>query len=215
MSMFRLSTPSTVAPTRFTPHRPVPGHAGVRRIAAVLSLAACGLLAGCANLQAVSATTASAGAVVADTSAAARWQQSEPRLRALGLPGDSDQVCALGRSGRAPQAEFDAAFTEIAAVHRLLGDYFQALGLLASDRLPLPSAALAGVPVSSAEEAARKSLATLLGRALDGYRQRELRHLIELAHADVDTSLVLLQRLAALYVDEIDGERRQIGRAHV
>ena len=33
--------------------------------------------------------------------------------------------------------------------------------------------------------------------------------MIELAHADVDTSLLLLQRLAALYVDEIDGERRQ------
>ena len=145
-------------------------------------------------------------------------QQSELRLRALGLPGDSDQVCVLGRSNRAPQAEFDAAFAEIAAVHRLLGGYFQALGLLASDKLPLPGTALAGslsavkaagVPVSSAEEAALKSLATLLGRALDGYRQRELRRLIELAHGDVDTSLVLLERLAALYVDEIDGERRQ------
>ena len=30
-----------------------------------------------------------------------------------------------------------------------------------------------------------------------------------MAHADVDTSLVLLERLAALYFDEIDGERRQ------
>jgi hypothetical protein len=218
MFKFRLPTPSTVAPARFKPHRLVPGHAAVRRIAAVLGLACFGLLAGCVNLQAVSAYTTSAGAVVADTSAAARWQQSELRLRALGLPGDSDQVCALGRSGRAPQAEFDAALVEIAAVHRLLGDYFQALGLLASDKLPLPSTALAGslsavkaagVPVSPADEAALKSLATLLGRALDGYRQRELRRLIELSHPDVDTSLVLLQRLAALYLDEIDGERRQ------
>ena len=57
---------------------------------------------------------------------------------------------------------------------------------------------IAGVPVSSTEEAALKSLATLLGRALDGYRQREVRRLIELAHDDVDTSLVLLERLAAL-----------------
>lgn len=195
-----------------------PVSVALRRIAGVLGLLSFSLLAGCVNLQAVSAYTTSAGAVVADTSAAARWQQSEPRLRALGLPGDSDQVCALGRSGRAPQAEFDAALVEIAAVHRLLGDYFQALGLLASDQLPLPSTALAGslsavkaagVPVSSAEEAALKSLATLLGRALDGYRQRELRRLIELSHRDVDTSLVLLQRLAALYLDEIDGERRQ------
>ena len=189
-----------------------------RRFAGVLGLLFISALTGCVNLQAVSAYTASAGAVVADTSAAARWQQSELRLRALGLPGDSDQVCMLGRSNRAPQAEFDAAFAEIAAVHRLLGGYFQALGLLASDKLPLPGTALAGslsavkaagVPVSSAEEAALKSLATLVGRALDGYRQRELRRLIELAHGDVDTSLVLLERLAALYVDEIDGERRQ------
>jgi len=188
-----------------------------RRIAGQLSLAAFGLLTGCVNLQAVSTYTAAAGAVVADTSAAARWQQSEPRLRALGLPGDSDQVCSLGRSNRAPQAEFDAAFAEIVSVHRLLGSYFQALGLLASDKLPLPATALAGslsavkaagVPVSSAEEAALKSLATLLGRSLDGYRQREVRRLIEQAHGDVDTSLLLLQRLAALYVDEIDGERR-------
>ena len=210
-------------PRRFEPcvsrHRQtVIGGPWLRRIAAMLSPACFSLLSGCVNLQAVSAYTASAGAVVADTSAAARWQQSEPRLRALGLPGDSDQVCLLGRSGRAPQAEFDAAVAEITAVHRLLGNYFQALGLLASDKLPLPSTALvgslsavkaAGLPVSSAEEAALKSLATLLGRALDGYRQRELRRLIELAHADVDTSLLLLQRLAALYVDEIDGERRQ------
>lgn len=58
-------------------------------------------------------------------------------------------------------------------------------------------------------EAALTSLATLLSRALDGYRQRALRRLIELAHADVDTSLLLLQRLAALYVDEIDSERGQ------
>lgn len=195
-----------------------PATLGLRRLAAVLGLAALGLLTGCVNLQAVSAYTASAGAVVADTSAAVRWQQSEPRLRALGLPGDSEQVCTLGRSNRAPQAEFDAAFAEIVVLHRLLGDYFQALGLLASDKLPLPGTALAGslsavkaagVPVSSAEEAALKSLATLLGRALDGYRQREVRRLIELVHGDVDTGLALLERLAALYVDEIDGERRQ------
>lgn len=187
---------------------------------AVLGLAwlLSGLLGGCVNLQAVSAYTASAGAVVADTSAAARWQQSEPRLLALRLPGDSDQVCALGRSGRAPQSEFDAAFSEVKAVHQLLGAYFHALGLLAADQLPLPNTALAGtlsavkaagVPVSAAEEAALKSLGTLLGRALDGYRQRELRRLIDQTHGDVDTSLLLLERLAALYVDEIDGERRQ------
>ena len=155
-----------------------PVSVAVRRMAGVLGLLSFSLLTtGCVNLQAVSDYTASAGAVVADTAAAARWQQSEPRLRALGLPGDSDQVCLLGRSGRAPQAEFDAALTEIAAVHRLLGDYFQALGRLASDKLPLPGTALAGslsavkaagLPVSSAEEAALKSLATLLGRALDG-----------------------------------------------
>lgn len=190
----------------------------VRRAVLGLALLASGLLGGCVNLQAVSAYTASAGAVVADTSAAARWQQSEPRLLALRLPGDSDQVCALGRSGRAPQAEFDAAFNEVQAVHQLLGAYFEALGRLAADQLPLPNTALAGslsavkaagVPVSAAEEAALKSLGTLLGRALDGYRQRELRRLIDQSHGDVDTSLQLLERLAAIYFDEVDGERRQ------
>ena len=65
------------------------------------------------------------------------------------------------------------------------------------------------MPVSSAEEAALKSLGTLLGRALDGYRQRELRRLIDQSHGDVDTSLQLLERLAAIYFDEVDGERRQ------
>ena len=113
---------------------------------------------------------------------AMRLDGEGPRLLALRLPGDSDQVCALGRSGRAPQAEFDAAFNEVQAVHLLLGAYFEALGRLAADQLPLPNTALAGslsavkaagVPVSSAEEAALKSLGTLLGRALDGYRQRE------------------------------------------
>lgn len=195
-----------------------PARNTARRAAGLLALLAIGLLGGCVNLQAVSAYTASAGAVVADTSAAARWQQSEPRLRALGQPGDSDQVCTLGRSGRAPQAEFDAAFAEIKTVHQVLGDYFQALGLLASDKLPMPGTALAGslsavkaagVPVSSAEEAALKSLGTLLGRALDAYRQREVRRLVELAHGDVDTSLQLLERLAGIYRDEVDGERRQ------
>lgn len=218
MSRPRMPRPRMTCPGLIERCLSRPVSVALRRIAGALGLLSFSLLSGCVNLQAVSAYTASAGAVVADTSAAARWQQSEPRLRALGLPGDSDQVCMLGRSNRAPQAEFDAAFAEIAAVHRLLGDYFQALGLLASDKLPLPGTALAGslsavkaagLPVSSAEEAALKSLATLLGRALDGYRQRELRRLIELAHADVDTSLLLLQRLAALYVDEIDGERRQ------
>ena len=233
MTPARQPTPRVFPPYRLVPRVAAPGaalscHGALRlaaairavghRIVALLGLAAFSLLAGCVNLQAVSAYTTSAGAVVADTSAAARWQQSEPRLRALGLPGDSDQVCALGRSGRAPQAEFDAALAEITAVHRLLGDYFQALGQLASNQLPLPGAALAGslsavkaagLPVTLAEEAALKSLGTLLNRALDGYRQREVRRLIVLAHDDVDTSLVLLERLAALYVDEIEGERIQ------
>ena len=37
----------------------------------------------------------------------------------------------------------------------------------------------------------------------------QLRRLIWLSHGDVDTSLALLQRLGALYLDEIDGGRRQ------
>ena len=44
----------------------------VRRIAGVPGLLSFSLLSVCVNLQAVSAYTASAGAVVADTSAAAR-----------------------------------------------------------------------------------------------------------------------------------------------
>jgi hypothetical protein len=63
--------------------------------------------------------------------------------------------------------------------------------------------------VDKADEAALRSLGTLLGRALDAFRQRELRRLIDLAYDDVDRSLALLQRLAAVYADEIDGERRQ------
>ena len=183
-----------------------------------LVLLAAGLLTGCVNLQAVSAYTASAGAVVADTRPAARWQQSEPHLLALQLPGDQSDVCTLGRSGRQPQAEFDAAFKEIAAVHALLGAYFQALGALAGNQVPMPTAALAGslsavksagVPVSAADEAALKSLATLLDRALDAYRQREVWRLVVQTHDDVDRSLALLERLAAIYTDEVQGEQAQ------
>lgn len=198
---------------RRTVARPV----GLRLALLAASLVA-GLLTGCVNLQAVGAYTASAGAVVADTRPAARWQQSEPHLLSLQLPGDQSDVCTLGRSGRLPQAEFDAAFKEIAAVHALLGAYFQALGALAGNQVPMPTTTLAGslaavknagVPVSPADEAALKSLATLLDRALDAYRQREVWRLIAQTHDDVDRSLALLERLAAIYADEVQGEQAQ------
>lgn len=176
-----------------------------------LCLAAC-LLAGCVNLQAISDYSASARAVLADTTAAARWRDSEKRLVAWGRPGDA---CPVGRTGRLPQADFDAAFEQAAQVHGVLGRYFKALGELASDKLPLPTAATdttlsaikkAGVPVSAEHQAAVSALSQLLSRSLDGYRQAQLRDLMNRTQADVDLSIQLLTRLAGVYADEVHGE---------
>jgi len=169
-------------------------------------------LAACVNLQAISDYSASAGAVLADTKPAARWRDSERHLVAWGRPGDA---CPVGRPGRQPQADFDAAFEQAAQVHAVLGAYFKALGELASDKLPLPSAATttslaaikkAGVAVSDADAAAVSALSQLLSRALDGYRQARLRDLMNQTKADVDLSIGLLSRLASVYAAEVQGE---------
>jgi hypothetical protein len=172
-------------------------------------------LAGCVNLGAVTDYSASAGAVLADAAPAARWRDSEKRLMAHRLEGDR---CEIGRSGRRPQADFDAAFDEAAAVHAALGQYFKALGELASDKLPLPSQALAprldamkkaGIPVEDADVQALQSIAALLSRALDGYRHTRIKALMQGSHADVARLIGLLRRLAQAYDQEVQGERIQ------
>jgi hypothetical protein len=173
-------------------------------------------LSGCVQLQAVTDYAASAGDVLADKAPVTRWHDSETRLLALRLEGDQ---CSIGRSGRPPQATFDAAFTQAVGVHDTLGQYFHALGELASDRQP-PSPAQtlngslaqikhAGVAVDAADENALRSLANLLSRSMDGYRHEKIRLLMQTSHEDVDRLIHLLQRLGTLYRDEVNGERIQ------
>lgn len=182
-------------------------------IATALGLLNC--LSGCVNLQAISDYTASAGAVVSDQAPLMRWHSSEAQLLAQRLEGDQ---CSIGRNGRPPQAEWDAAFQQAASVHTTLGHYFVALGDLAADQAPRPGQAVEaslnhvkhlGVNVSPADEAALHNLSTLLGRAMEGYRQEKIRLLMEQTHADVDRLIVLLQKLSGLYRDEVNGERVQ------
>ncbi|EIM31424.1 hypothetical protein LepocDRAFT_00001520 [Leptothrix ochracea L12] len=172
-------------------------------------------LTGCVNLQAISDYSASAGAVLGNKAPLVRWHESETRLLAQRLEGDQ---CSIGRSGRPAQADYDAAFTQAAVVHDTLSQYFGALGELASNHSPKPAQTLdssldnvkhLGVNISPAEEAALHSVGALLGRALEGYRQEKIRDLMEQTHADVDRLIVLLQKLGALYRDEVNGERIQ------
>ncbi|MEX8513339.1 MAG: hypothetical protein AB3X36_07635 [Leptothrix ochracea] len=191
----------------------------MRQTLSVLGLiSALGLLSGltgCVNLQAISDYSASAGAVLENKAPLVRWHESETRLLAQRLEGDP---CSIGRSSRPPQAEYDAAFKQAAAVHDTLGQYFGALGELASNHSPKPAQTLdrsldnvkhVGVNVSPAEEAALHSMGALLGRALEGYRQEKIRDLMAQTHADVDRLIGLLQKLGALYRDEVNGERIQ------
>jgi hypothetical protein len=172
-------------------------------------------LTGCVNLQAISDYSTSAGAVLGNKAPLVRWHESETRLLAQRLDGDQ---CSIGRSGRPAQADYDAAFTQAAVVHDTLSQYFGALGELASNHSPKPAQTLdssldnvkhLGVNISPAEEAALHSMGALLGRALEGYRQEKIRDLMAQTHADVDRLIVLLQKLGALYRDEVNGERIQ------
>lgn len=181
-----------------------------------LSLAAAVLLlCGCVNLKAISDYADSASSVVGDTAPAARWRDSEAHLQQMRLEGD---MCPIGRTQRKPQADFDAAFAEVAKVHGTLAQYFDALAKLASDQVPLPKQAAQtkldaikslGVPVSDQEEASVNALSALLSHALDAYRQRELRTLMDRTQDDVERTLTVLQRLARVYVGEVEGEEIQ------
>lgn len=170
------------------------------------------LLTGCVNLQAVSTYANAAAGVVGSKEPAKRWRDSEKNLVSAKLAED---VCPIGRTGRRPQVEFDAAFEEATAINDLMGSYFSALAELASDKLPNVSAQAdgslkalkaAGLKVEAREEAAVKSLFALLNRALDAYRQKKVVELMNQTHADVATTLQLMEKLADVYADEVRGE---------
>lgn len=172
-------------------------------------------LGGCVDLKAISDYSASAEQIVSDPSAAVRWRDSEKHLVALRMEGDT---CPIGRPGRRPQSDFDAAFEQAAAIHATLGKYFDALGQLASDKLPMPAQATsssldaikkAGVDVSAADANAVNAIAAVLSRALDAYRQRKVRELMDQTQGDLDRTMTLLQRLVSIYIDEVQGERIQ------
>jgi hypothetical protein len=173
------------------------------------------LLSGCVDLRAVGTYSGTAGQVVSDRSALNRWYQSEQLLRARRLEGDK---CPIGRSGRPPQAEFDAAFAQAGTVHEVLGRYYLTLAELATGQPPTPSQALegslsaihrVGVPVTPEDEAALRATTTLLSRSLDGLRHLKVRATLESTYDAVDRLLQLLQRLATVYRDEVNGERIQ------
>jgi len=177
----------------------------------VAVLAAALTLGGCVNLEGIQAYSGSAAGVVGAKDAAARWRDSEKRLVAAKLDGD---VCPIGRPGRRPQADFDAAFGEVSALHDLMGAYFRALGELASGQVPKTVPAVkaslvaikAVVPVDPAEEASTTALFALLDRALDAYRQERLRDLMTRTHDDVAHVLALMEKLADVYAGEVRGE---------
>lgn len=180
-----------------------------------LALTAACLLSACVNLKDVSTYSDAAANVVGAKTAAARWRDSEKVLVSTRLEGDT---CPIGRTGRKPQAEFDAAYAEIANLHDALQAYFVALGDLASDEVPavanqargsLSAIKDTGVQIDAKDEAAVTSLFSVLNRALDAYRQRKLRNLMDETHGDVSQVLTLLSRLADVYIAEVNGERVQ------
>jgi len=191
-----------------------------RRILSLLiwrpaTLVAALLLSGCVDLHAVGEYASTAGQVVSDRGALNRWYQSEQLLRARRLDGDK---CPIGRSGRPSQAEFDAAFAQATTVHDTLGRYYRTLSELATGQAPSPAQALdgslssihrVGVAVDPEDEAALRATTALLSRSLDGLRHLKVRETLESTHDSVDRLLQLLQRLAGLYRDELNGERIQ------
>lgn len=157
----------------------------------------------------------SAASVAGSTDVANRWRASEQKLLEHKLEGD---VCPIGFAGRLPQAQFDAAFDDAAKLHQAMSAYFTALGELASDQLPdiaktaptsLSGIKSAGVKVDPEEEAAVKAIFTLLNRALDAYRHKKIRDLMELTHSDIARVLGLMQKLADVYAEGVRGESIQ------
>lgn len=184
------------------------------RMSVVLTTTAL-LLPGCVDLHAIGDYAGTAGQVVSDRSALNRWYNSESLLRARRLEGDK---CPIGRTGRPSQAEFDAAFAQAGSVHDTLGRYYRTLAELATGQPPSPSQALdgslsavhrVGVAVTPEDEAALKATTALLSRSLDGLRHLKVRETLISTHDSVDRLLQLLQRLAGLYRDEVNGERIQ------
>lgn len=180
-----------------------------------LALTAACMLSACMNLKDMSTYSDAAADVVGSKAAAARWRDSEKVLVSTRLDGDT---CSIGRTGRKPQAEFDAAYAEIANLHDALQAYFVALSDLASDEVPvvankakgsLSAIKDTGVQIDAKDEAAVTSLFSVLNRSLDAYRQRKLRGLMDETHGDVSRVLALLSRLAYVYIAEINGERIQ------
>lgn len=183
------------------------------RMPALLAVAM--VLSGCVDLRAVGDYSTTAANVVSDRSALNRWYQSEPLLRARRLDGDK---CPIGRSGRPAQSEFDTAFAQAGTIHDTLGRYYRTLSELATGQTPTPSQALdgslssihrVGVTVTPEDEAALRTTTALLSRSLDGLRHLKVRETLESTHESVDRLLQLLQRLAVLYRDEVNGERIQ------
>ncbi|MBL0729668.1 hypothetical protein [Piscinibacter sp. HJYY11] len=187
----------------------------IPRVQSATALLVALLLAACVNLHDVSTYSSSAADVVGNKSAAVRWRDSEKILLRTRLEGDT---CEIGRTGRKPQAQFDAAYIEIAALHDALSTYFLALGELASGDVPAVSSKMNatldavkdyGLPVNARDEAATRSLFAVLNRSLDAYRHQNLRKLMDETHEDVTQVVTLLTRLADVYVGEINGERVQ------
>jgi hypothetical protein len=182
-----------------------------RRMQCAAWLLAAAALGGCVNLEGIGTYAGSAAGVVGTKDAAARWRDSEKRLVEAKLEGD---VCPIGRTGRRPQAEFDAAFAEVSSLHDLMANYFKAIGELASDKVPDVATTARGsldalkavVPVGAAEEASANALFKLLDRALDAYRQKHLRELMLQTHDDVARVLGVMEKLADVYAGEVRGE---------
>jgi hypothetical protein len=182
-----------------------------RRMQCAAWLLAAVALGGCVNLEGIGTYAGSAAGVVGTKDAAARWRDSEKRLVEAKLEGD---VCPIGRTGRRPQAEFDAAFAEVASLHDLMANYFKAIGELASDKVPDVATTAKGsldalkavVPVGAAEEASANALSKVLNRALDAYRQKHLRELMLQTHDDVARVLGVMEKLADVYAGEVRGE---------
>ncbi|MET0209759.1 MAG: hypothetical protein ABW220_12010 [Burkholderiaceae bacterium] len=172
-------------------------------------------LTGCVNLQPVSHYAGAAAEVAGSTDAARRWRDSEQHLIAHRLEGD---VCPLGRPGRLPQERFNLAFDNIASIHQAMADYYNALATLAGDGVPraaktgaatLDAIEGAGITVTAQEKKAVTALYALINRALDGYRQRQVREMMVASHDDVASVLGLMRKLSEAYAEELRGERIQ------
>jgi hypothetical protein len=171
------------------------------------------LLSGCVNLSAITDYADSAKSVVGATDVAKRWQSSEKMLVNNNRSGDS---CSLARPN-IDQKSRDNATTGIIQIHTVLSQYFDAVGKLASDKTPTPvtvetdaitRARAAGMGINANQEKAIQSVAAVLTRALDGYRQKKLKELMEQTDSDVSTSIDALLALVPVYKSDLDSEKR-------